>query len=130
MVKTKLKSTSNSNMQYLVGVEGVLSYEADNKFHFRFVKDGKSLDLSSHVKSQLGDLDNPLSEEVCFQTNNSIYVFEKIEKIREGLFSHHKGNSLDNKILNAQEERAHEQAIDAVYGSMCKGHNFNHELNR
>ena len=86
MVKAVLKSTSNTNMQKLIGTKGQLEVR-EGKFHFHF-KDAanESYDLSSGIVRQMGDLAHPASKEVCFETKNSTYVFEKTENVRDGLF--------------------------------------------
>lgn len=87
MVKAILKSTSNASMQRIVGIEGQLEVGTDGRFHFRFVDESnQKLDLSSSIARQMGSLENPASKEVCFETHNSTYVFEKRENVREGLF--------------------------------------------
>ena len=76
-----LKSTSNFGLSYLTGKEGTLSIGQDGLFRFQFLDDqGQLRTLQSGIQTQLGSLDHPASKEICFQTKNSTYVFEKKEK--------------------------------------------------
>lgn len=84
-MKVVLSTTTNPKMQQYVGKEGDLSI-ADGKFCFQFVSDTGGKTLSSGIVRQLGDMKNPVSKEICFDTKNSTYIFKKKENVAESLY--------------------------------------------
>jgi len=93
MIKARLKSTTNKTMKKYVGREGNLEIEETRRFHFYF-QDGEGVrDLTSVAIAQLGDFEHPASEEICFETQNSTYVFTKLENVGEKLFDFAINNS-------------------------------------
>ncbi len=98
-----LRSTSNTELTRLIGREGDLSIGKDGLFRFQFMDDnGQVRTLRSGIQGQLGSLDLPASKEVCFQTKNSVYVFEKTER-EMGLFSY-EHNEMDSPATISYED--------------------------
>lgn len=101
--RVQLKSTSNRNYSCLIGKEGILSVGEDGLFRFQFTDDaGEQKVLRSGIVQALGSLEHPASKEVCFQTKNSTYVFEKTER-EMGLWGAER-NQLDSPPEISYEE--------------------------
>lgn len=107
--KCVLRSTSNPNMAWIIGREGNLSIEENGKFSFSFLDDAGNLKtLSSGIVGCLGSLQHPASKEICFQTKNSVYVFDKKE-LEHGLWG------AEREQLDAQPSISYEE-----YGALRK----------
>lgn len=106
-----LRSTDNPNFAYLIGKEGDLSVGQDGKFYFSFQDaSGKVQTLASGIVGCMGSLELPASKEVCFQTRNSSYVFEKKER-EMGLFSYEQNAAPTKEKIPYSEYDALRQTI-------------------
>lgn len=85
-----LKSTtsSNPNIQDMTSLNGFLEQKGDAvEFHAE-----NGMAILFYPKRTLGSITDIRSDQVTFETKNSVYVFERKEK-REKLFDYHKGDS-------------------------------------
>lgn len=101
--KCVLRSTNNPNMTRFIGKEGDLSIAEDGRFMFKILDENGRLDgFSSGIVSCLGSLEHPASKEICFQTKNSVYIFDKKE-LEHGLWGAERGQ-LDSPPEISYEE--------------------------
>lgn len=88
MVRVRLISTSNRNLQHYIGYEGYLSINKINKvFEFSFNQGTERLSIRSNIISMLGDSHHPRSKGIDIYSSHSVYTFKKLEKVGEDVYS-------------------------------------------